>query len=94
MANKTPSRIKNLSIAGVLALTGCLTTVIALGALFIGLWIDEQIGQRGLATVSLLLCSAPISLYLMVRIALALVRRLDPPAQTHVMNPSSQHEED
>jgi hypothetical protein len=89
MANQKPSRIKNLSIAGVLALTGCLTIIIALGALFIGLWVDSMIGRRGPATVTLLLVSAPLSLYLMVRIALALVRRIDPPAQTQVMSHSS-----
>jgi len=94
MANQKPSRIKNLSIAGVLALTGCLTIIIALGALFIGLWVDSLIGRRGPATVTLLLCSAPISLYLMVRIALALVRRIDPPAQTQVMSHSSPIEEE
>lgn len=72
-----PSRIKNVSIAGILALTGCLNILIALGALFIGLWIDRQTGQRGIATVCLVAASAPISIFLMVRLALTLVKQLE-----------------
>lgn len=72
-----PSRIKNVSIAGILALTGCLNILIALGALFIGLWIDRQTGQRGIATVCLVAASVPISIFLMVRLALTLVKQLE-----------------
>lgn len=89
-----PSRIKNLTIAGILALTGCLTLVIALGALFIGLWVDSLFGQRGPATVCLLVASAPLSLYLMVRIALGLVKRIDPPKNSHVTEQSSHKKEE
>lgn len=80
MANQKPTRIKNLSIAGILALTGLVTIVIALGALFLGLWLDSLLGVRGPATVCLLVVSAPFSLFLMVRIALALVKRIEPSA--------------
>lgn len=87
-------RIRNLSIAGILGLTGCLTIIIALSALFIGLWIDSLIGQRGPATVFLLIASAPVSLYMMVRITLMLVGKLDSPTNTHVETLSSQEEEE
>jgi len=92
---RTPTRrIRNLSIAGILGLTGCLTIIIALSALFIGLWIDSLIGRRGPATVLLLIASAPFSLYVMVRITLILVRKLDPPESKAVATRSSQEEEE
>lgn len=77
MTEKRPSRIKNLTIAGILALTGFIALFVALLALFIGLWLDTLIGVRGLATVCLLALSVPVSLFIMVRLALSLVSRID-----------------
>lgn len=92
---RTPARrIRNLSIAGILGVTGCLTMVIALSALFIGLWIDNMMGRRGPATVILLIASVPLSLYLMVRITLFLTGKLDPPENSHVEAPFPQEEEE
>jgi hypothetical protein len=76
MTKKQPSRVKNLTIAGILALTGFIALVIALLALFIGLWLDSLLGQRGPITVCLLVLSVPFSLWLMTRLALSLVQRL------------------
>jgi predicted permease len=82
MVNQKPSRIKNLGIAGISALTGCVSLIVVLGALFIGLWLDRVVfGQRGPATICTLVASVPVSLFLMIRIALALVQKIGPPAQ-------------
>ncbi|MEL6306937.1 MAG: hypothetical protein AAFN11_01535 [Chloroflexota bacterium] len=70
-----PSRINNQKVAGILALTGCLGFLIALGALFIGLWIDQFFGESGMAIVCVIAGTAPINLYLMVRFALALKKK-------------------
>ena len=68
--------------------------VIALSALFIGLWIDSMMGRRGPAIVLLLIASVPLSLYLMVRITLSLASKLDPPTNTHVGTEFPQEEEE
>lgn len=81
MVKDKPPRIKNLSIAGISALTGCVSLIVVLGALFLGLWLDSQLGQRGPATICSLVGSVPISLYLMIRIALTLVKRIEPSAR-------------
>lgn len=79
MALRRRSRTWNLSIAGISALTGCVSLLITLVALVAGLWLDSLLGQRGPATLCLLGLSVPISLMLMIRIALALIRRIGPP---------------
>ncbi len=76
---KIPSRSRNLTITGITALTGCVALIVVMVALFAGLWIDSLLGRRGPATICLLVLSVPLSLYLMVRIALALVKEIQPP---------------
>ena len=78
MANQQPTRIKNLSITSIIALTGCVPLVVVFAALFVGLWIDVQVGQRGPGIICSLAASLPISLYLMTRLALYLVSKLQP----------------
>ena len=75
--NRTP-RISNLAIAAISALTGFIALFIAFAALSLGLWIDGMIGQRGPATVCLLVVSVPFSLFIMIRIALGLVKWFTP----------------
>ncbi len=50
--------------------------VVVLLALFVGLWLDSLIGQRGLCTLGLIVSSVPLSLWLMVRIALRVVQNV------------------
>lgn len=61
--------------------------IVVLGALFLGLWLDSMMGQRGPATIILMLASVPLSLFLMIRIALTLVKQLDP---LRVHNPDTE----
>lgn len=76
-------RVKNLSLAAVAAQAGCATLIIVFSAMFLGLWLDSQAGQRGPFTFGLLLLSVPVSLYAMLRIALGAIRLIDPPASDH-----------
>jgi len=78
MANHKPSRRKNLSITALVALTGFVSLAVIIGALLLGLWIDGLMGQRGPATVCMLIASVPVSLFLMMKIALGLVSRIQP----------------
>ncbi|MCU0475457.1 MAG: hypothetical protein MUC99_05000 [Anaerolineae bacterium] len=58
------------------AQAGCAAVVVVLLALFVGLWLDSLIGQRGLCTLGLIVSSVPLSLWLMVRIALRVVQNV------------------
>lgn len=80
MTERKPARLKNLTLAGISALTGCITLVVVLIALLAGLWLDSLLGQRGPATICLLVLSVPVSLFLMIRVALGLINRIQPGA--------------
>jgi hypothetical protein len=48
-------------------------------ALFAGLWLDAQLGLRGPFTVGLVIISVPITLFVVFRIVLGLLQRIEPP---------------
>ncbi len=48
---------------------GCGTIVVILGALALGLWIDHHFGTRPWATLTLILSSIPVSLWIVGRLA-------------------------
>lgn len=86
---KKSPRIKSLTIAAIAAQVGCISLILIFTALFVGLWLDAQSGRRGVFTVILLVVSAPINIYLMLRIALGLIRRIQPQAKDEELLDSS-----
>ena len=50
-------------------------TIAIVGALVLGIVIDKLLGFRGPFTVGLVLVSAPVSLYVVIRMVLALIKR-------------------
>jgi len=73
-------RARNLALATVAGQVGCSTVVLIFFALFAGLWLDAQFGVKGPFTIILLLLSIPVSLFLVLRMALGAVRAIQPPA--------------
>ena len=69
-------RIKNLTLAGIAALTGFVAVIVIIVALLLGLWLDSMLGQNGIAIVISLVVSAPIALILMTTLALAIVSEM------------------
>ncbi|MHB8624739.1 MAG: AtpZ/AtpI family protein [Aggregatilineales bacterium] len=70
--------MRMLGIAAV-GQTGCVTVVIALGALAIGLWLDGQFNTKPLFTLCLLGLSIPANIFFVWRLALNLIKRTVPP---------------
>ncbi|MBC7226358.1 MAG: AtpZ/AtpI family protein [Thermoflexales bacterium] len=68
-------------LAEAAAQIGCLTVVVILLALGAGLWLDNRLGTRPWFTLGLVLASIPVSLYLVVRLALSAARRAYPPGE-------------
>lgn len=83
MSLKRPfkKRAKNLGLAAIAGQAGCASLIIVFIALFLGLWLDSETGQRGPFTFGLLLISVPFSLYVMLKIALGATNLIDPPAR-------------
>lgn len=67
-------RLHNLTIAFISAQAGCATLVIIVIALLLGAWLGTLLGQRGLCILGMVILSVPISLSVMLWIAMRAVR--------------------
>jgi len=65
-----------LALAGLLGQVGCVTLVLIFVALGIGLWLDSQFDSRPIFTLFFVLGSVPVTIYLMVRIVLTGMARI------------------
>lgn len=70
-SNRPGGVVKNLALASMMSQVGCVTVVIVIGALLLGLWVDSQFDTKPLFTIVFLLGSIPVSLYSLVRVALS-----------------------
>ena len=66
-----------LALAGLLGSVGCVTLIVIFVALGIGLWLDLQFDSRPLLTVIFVLASIPVTIFLMVRIVLGGMERIN-----------------
>jgi hypothetical protein len=94
MASQPPSRVKNLTLAVMAGQAGCASLVFIVVALLIGIWLDARFGVRGPFTVGLLLLSIPLSLFVMVRIALGTIKQIEPGSNAGVRKHSTDTEEE
>ncbi len=69
-SNRPKGVAQNLALAAMLSQIGCVTVVIVIGALLLGLWVDNQFHTKPVFTILLLLLSIPINVYSLVRVAL------------------------
>jgi hypothetical protein len=74
----THQRINKVALAIIIGKAGCASLIILLTALVAGLWLGDQFGQRGFFVIVFLGCSAPLSLFAMVKIALGAAEKLMP----------------
>ncbi len=65
-----------MTLAAVIGQVGCITPVILIGALFVGLWLDRQFGTKPLFTVIFIVGSAPVSVVILYRIVKSATGRL------------------
>lgn len=79
-------RRRNLTYAGIAAQAGCWITLIVIGSLIAGLWLDAQFGLRGPFTIGLVILSVPVTLWLVFRIVLRLVAKIQPPPKKQLEN--------
>lgn len=73
-------RTLNLTLVGLVGQIGCVTLVIVLGSLGLGLWLDTSFKTKPLITLVLLVVSIPVSVLTMLYLARAAIRRIRPDA--------------
>jgi F0F1-type ATP synthase assembly protein I len=71
-------RAFNLTLAAVAGQVGCITLVIILVALFVGLWLDNQLNTRPLFTLILMMGSVPVTLVIMFWVVRKTTARISP----------------
>lgn len=67
----------NITLAVVAGQAGCLTLVVILLAVFVGLWIDNQFQTRPIFTLITVIGSVPISLALMFLVVRAAMSKIN-----------------
>jgi MFS-type transporter involved in bile tolerance (Atg22 family) len=63
--NDRARKALNLTLAAVTSLVGCITVVITIAALLLGLWLDARFGTRPTLTIVVTLASLPVTLVVM-----------------------------
>lgn len=92
--NKNFQYALNLGLAGFAGQVGCVTLVIVFGALLGGLWLDRVLNVRPLFTIVLLLGSVPITIFIMIRLALGAVAKMKPVLPPRETTEQTKKEED
>ncbi len=88
-------RVTNMVFAVAAGQAGCFSLVVVLLALFAGLWLDNHFQLKGPFTIGLLVLSVPLSLFVMVRVALGSISKLTPPpAKNNSQSKSSTYSEE
>ncbi len=64
---------------GVAGQAGCLTVLLAVGALVVGVWLDQVFGTRHILVLVCVAVSVPINLVLTLRLTQRLIARVIPP---------------
>ncbi|MEZ4670467.1 MAG: hypothetical protein R3E39_21375 [Anaerolineae bacterium] len=62
--------------------------VMVVGALVVGILLDRALGWRGPLTIGLVVISAPVSLYIVFRVVLGVMRRIQQTPQSPADNDS------
>jgi hypothetical protein len=74
--DRTPLTPNALSakITGMLVAGGCLTVILVLAAVFLGVWLDRILGTKPALTLLMLFATMPVSLVLIYQIGMRTVR--------------------
>lgn len=75
---KKSQEVRNLTLASIAGLSGGITLVIVLVALFIGMWLDKLFATRYQFTIGLILISIPVTLITMYYFVKATTSRIVP----------------
>lgn len=71
--------LRNMAFAAMAGQAGCASVIVIIGALFLGIWLDGVFDTRPALTLALVLTSVPVSLVLMVYMALQSTKKITPP---------------
>jgi MFS-type transporter involved in bile tolerance (Atg22 family) len=71
-----PRKWLNMTLVALIGQVGCLTLIIVLGSVFMGLWLDSRFDTRPWITIGLVLVSIPISLVVMIFVSRQAIKKI------------------
>ncbi|SRR5258706_1133170 len=77
MDQNNPNRM--YAALGLAGQAGCLTVAFAVGALLVGLWLDQTLGSKHTFALACVVISVPINLVVTLRVTQLLIARVIPP---------------
>jgi F0F1-type ATP synthase assembly protein I len=69
-------RLVNMTVIALVGQVGCLTLLIVLGAVFLGMWIDSRMNSRPVGTIILVAVSVPLAIFVMLKVVRGTLRKL------------------
>jgi F0F1-type ATP synthase assembly protein I len=75
-AQKQSNKVFNTTLITVVAQVGCLTPVIILGGLFLGLWLDRTFDSGPMFTIIFIVVAMPVSIIALLAIVRSATKRL------------------
>ena len=87
-SQRQPNKVFNTTLTTVIAQVGCLTPVIILGALFLGLWLDRKFESSPLFTIIFIVGSMPVSIIALFAIVRSATKRLKSETKSNSEIPS------
>lgn len=75
-SNESRKNVVNTLLIVMIGQVGCLTLIIILASVFLGLWLDRMFGTKPVITLMLLFAGIPLSVILMLFISRRTLARL------------------
>lgn len=95
---KPTDRAINLALASVAGASGCVTLILVVSALLLGLWLDQQFDTKPIFTIGCIIGSVPITLVVMFRMVLrsatAIQQRQYPNTSDQTKHPNANTDEE
>lgn len=87
-------KIINLGLAALAAQVGFVTLGIVLAAVLGGLWLDKRLGTQLIFTILFVVASAPLSLFIIFRLAMSAISKIKPVVPAHARTAEEEHSSD
>jgi len=83
MSQRDPGEyIRNMALVATVGQVGCIASIFVPAGLLLGIWLDNLLGTKPAFTLILVLGSVPLSLIIMVYVALNATKRVTPPKKS------------
>jgi len=77
-----PRKIVSTILIVMIGQVGCLSLIVILASVFVGLWLDNQLGTKPFLTLGLLVAGVPVSILVMLFVARRTLAKIKEQSET------------